>query len=410
MSITCSSCFASGLDDNAKYCPVCGFSITGEEGAVTCGGCGRLYQASYGSCPYCSSNEMFLASGDTVYSDNDDKIFEMTSSEGEMPLSLTYSNYRGHELSVKPDSVDFVCSYLKSDVWNQLDEMAEEVNDVYKNVSDYAAEPITVSVPSDFDKDKSNAIKAIDTAKDEVVAAAEQVYNIADAIRQYGEGGWNTSASVLKYLNDFIGYGSNPSSLGGDGDPGGDVLEDSDSVTDDILDMDANEEAIDTSSDIIGDYSSGDLNSTDEEIVISSSGSDSIGTGSYVTPSIIEDKDSLTEEISDGSDLTSSVSESGYSAFAVPSPATGNITETKSSSVLSAVGLAAAAAVALGGKIYYDAKHEGEDDDGEDDNDNESSQRDLFADTSFTKANTQTNLSMLDMKKKLFGIGVGGDN
>lgn len=306
----------------------------------------------------------------------------------EVPRALTHDTYKGHKLSVKPGEVETVSLYLNKTLVDDLNAMAEKISESKTRVENKANEDPVVGVPGSYSTAYDNASKAIATALEDVQDAVTKLRNVADAICQYGDGGWATPYSVLKHLNDFIYSGGGPGA-GPDGGPGdgGDALD-----GDDILEPSEEETTIPDG--VIGGTDNNDkLNNFDEEIVVSEiAGVTDSGNGNAVVPSVGEMEDDNLETDSDVGSSTLS----GFSSFIVPSSNDNDISETKAAGVLSAVGLAAAAAVALGAKIYHDKSEEDEDD--------EIDSNDLDFGSSLNTSYSRNN-DMLKMKKKIFNIG-----
>lgn len=310
----------------------------------------------------------------------------------EVPRALTHDTYKGHKLSVKPGEVETVSLYLNKTLVDDLNAMAEKISESKTRVENKANEDPVVGVPGSYSTAYDNASKAIATALEDVQDAVTKLRNVADAICQYGDGGWATPYSVLKHLNDFIYSGGGPGA-GPDGGPDGGPGDGGDGLDgDDILEPSEEETTIPDG--VIGGTDNNDkLNNFDEEIVVSEiAGVTDSGNGNAVVPSVGEMEDDNLETDSDVGSSTLS----GFSSFIVPSSNDNDISETKSAGVLSAVGLAAAAAVALGAKIYHDKSEEDEDDEIDSD--------DLDFGSSLNTSYSSNN-DMLKMKKKIFNIG-----
>lgn len=310
----------------------------------------------------------------------------------EVPRALTHDTYKGHKLSVKPGEVETVSLYLNKTLVDDLNAMAEKISESKTRVENKANEDPVVGVPGSYSTAYDNASKAIATALEDVQDAVTKLRNVADAICQYGDGGWATPYSVLKHLNDFIYSGGGPGA-GPDGGPDGGPGDGGDGLDgDDILEPSEEETTIPDG--VIGGTDNNDkLNNFDEEIVVSEiAGVTDSGNGNAVVPSVGEMEDDNLETDSDVGSSTLS----GFSSFIVPSSNDNDISETKSAGVLSAVGLAAAAAVALGAKIYHDKSEEDEDD--------EIDSNDLDFGSSLNTSYSSNN-DMLKMKKKIFNIG-----
>lgn len=310
----------------------------------------------------------------------------------EVPRALTHDTYKGHKLSVKPGEVETVSLYLNKTLVDDLNAMAEKISESKSRVENKANEDPVVGIPGSYSTAYDNASKAIATALEDVQDAVTKLRNVADAICQYGDGGWATPYSVLKHLNDFIYSGGGPGA-GPDGGPDGGPGDGGDGLDgDDILEPSEEETTIPDG--VIGGTDNNDkLNNFDEEIVVSEiAGVTDSGNGNAVVPSVGEMEDDNLETDSDVGSSTLS----GFSSFIVPSSNDNDISETKSAGVLSAVGLAAAAAVALGAKIYHDKSEEDEDD--------EIDSNDLDFGSSLNTSYSRNN-DMLKMKKKIFNIG-----
>ena len=312
----------------------------------------------------------------------------------EIPRTLKYDTYKGHKLSVKPGEVETVSLYLNKTLIDDLNAMKDKIDESKTRVENKANENPPVGVPGSYSTAYDNAAKAISTALEDVQDAVTRLRNIADAICQYGDGGWATPASVLKHLNDFI-YGT--SGGGGGGDGGGGAAGG--------ISGDENLEPTEDGTTIPdggtgGNESDENLNNLDEEIVISEiAGTDGTGNSSgVVVPSIddVEDDNLKDSNLENDSEFGNSTL-SGFSSFIVPPANKNSVSGTKSASMLGAVGLAAAAAVALGVKIHHDMEYDNGEDDDEfiDDVDSNSIENRVYS----------NNKEMLKMKKKLFNIG-----
>ena len=202
----------------------------------------------------------------------------------EVPRALTHDTYKGHKLSVKPGEVETVSLYLNKTLVDDLNAMAEKISESKTRVENKANEDPVVGVPGSYSTAYDNASKAIATALEDVQDAVTKLRNVADAICQYGDGGWATPYSVLKHLNDFIYSGGGPGA-GPDGGPGdgGDGLD-----GDDILEPSEEETTIPDG--VIGGTDNNDkLNNFDEEIVVSEiAGVTDSGNGNAVVPSVGE--------------------------------------------------------------------------------------------------------------------------
>lgn len=373
---------------------------------ATCKNCGKTINdmlKDYGFCSYdCSSayNNSSTTSPNSTSPASTTPSSTSPSTEPttdpvtglEVPRALTHDTYKGHKLSVKPGEVETVSLYLNKTLVDDLNAMAEKISESKTRVENKANEDPVVGVPGSYSTAYDNASKAIATALEDVQDAVTKLRNVADAICQYGDGGWATPYSVLKHLNDFIYSGGGPGA-GPDGGPDGGPGDGGDGLDgDDILEPSEEETTIPDG--VIGGTDNNDkLNNFDEEIVVSEiAGVTDSGNGNAVVPSVGEMEDDNLETDSDVGSSTLS----GFSSFIVPSSNDNDISETKSAGVLSAVGLAAAAAVALGAKIYHDKSEEDEDD--------EIDSNDLDFGSSLNTSYSRNN-DMLKMKKKIFNIG-----
>lgn len=350
---------------------------------ATCKNCGKTINnmlKDYGFCSYdCSSAYNNSSTTSPSTEPTTDPVTGL-----EVPRALTNDTYKGHKLSVKPGEVETVSLYLNKTLVDDLNAMAEKISESKSRVENKANEDPVVGIPGSYSTAYDNASKAIATALEDVQDAVTKLRNVADAICQYGDGGWATPYSVLKHLNDFIYSGGGPGAGPGDGGGGLDG--------DDTLEPSEEETTIPDG--VIGSTDNNDkLNNFDEEIVVSEiAGVTDSGNGNAVVPSVGEMEDDNLETDSDVGSSTLS----GFSSFIVPSSNDNDISETKSAGVLSAVGLAAAAAVALGAKIYHDKSEEDEDD--------EFDSNDLDFGSSLDTSYSSNN-DMLKMKKKIFNIG-----
>lgn len=300
-------------------------------------------------------------------------------SSGEPAKFLIYDDYKGYKLSVKPESSNYVCNYLRNDVSIQLEDMLEMVNAAYKDVTERAGKSYVL--PASFDK--TQAVKAIIRAIDCCTNAASQVYNLSDAICKYGTGGWLSEQSIFEHLNEFISSSSVPNNVSVvspteviGAEIGGNIVTGADSKTDYILDIASNEIFISTKSDVIFDFSS---------CVVDSFGS--------VTETIFMEM------------------------TANPSSDTAEVSSSLVHELLGSAGLAAASAVALGGKILYDMKKEetisemknseaAEEE--EDDDDDEQDERFLYSknlSSDLSDVTWRSKANVVEMKKELFNIG-----
>ena len=217
---------------------------------------------------------------------------------------------------------------------------------------------------------------------------------IINAIVDYCNGGGFSEAS--QKILDALLSNVPPTTLPDDGSgPGGTPGDDGAGLSDNDTLEPSEEESPIPNGGFGGNETNGNLNNLDEEIVISeSTGSNINGSGSgVVVPSVgeLEDADLETDSDISGSTL------SGFTSFVVPGSNKDEMVETKSAGVLGAVGLAAAAAIALGAKIYHDKTDE-------DNEENEFETDDLDVGTS-ENISYSSNKEMLKMKKKIFNIG-----
>lgn len=367
---------------------------------ATCKNCGKVISdmlRDYGFCSYNCNSAYSAASTTSPSSTSPTSIPPNSTSPStaptidpvtglEVPRTLVHDTYKGHKLSVKPGEVDTVSSYLNKTLLNDLILMAEKIDESKTRVENKANENPAVGVPGSYSVAYDNASKAITTAIDDVQEAVNKIRNIADAICQYGDGGWATPYSVLKHLNDFIYSGGGP---GGNPDGG------SPSFGDDNLVPSETDSTIPIGS-TDGSESGGNLNTFDEEIVISeiaSSNNDSSGNG-VIVPTVDDlDDDNLEVDSDVGNSALS-----GFSSFTVPNSNKDRIDGTKSAGVLGSLGLVAAAAVAVGAKIYRDKNEEL--------NEEESEFNDNYLDVGISNVIPySSNREMLKMKKKIFNIG-----
>lgn len=274
----------------------------------------------------------------------------------------------------------------------QLDAVIASARSKYTQLETYAAADPTVAVTLE---DNLDTVKeSVSTVETDVLANIE---NIINAIDDYQDGNWSPENKA--FIDNFLSAnGKNPQGApagnpGGGGGAGGAGAD-----TDENLTPEENPAENIQSTVPVSD----ETTTSDEEIVM---GQVEGVSGEYnaeaVVPFTGEDEELAIgeDEVDGSSSLGTSLFGSG-STFSVPSPLGdgSNVDGIKSSSILGAAGIAAAAAAAIGGKVFYDKKHSDEDEDVEIDEDISKLNEESGSDVS---SGFMSGLSSVDFKNEL---------
>ncbi len=270
-------------------------------------------------------------------------------------------SYNGYMLSANCDASRLAS--LKSGFSKLADQLATVIDAAqgkYDDLVSYAA--ADPSVPVALDSSCLGTISSrVSQDSDEVFKNIEVIIN---AIADYQDGNWSDPANK-EYIDRFLSEnGKNPEGgasnggSGGDSGGGGGPSAESDDT------LESNEEIIENIESTVPLEDTTTTN--DEEIVLGQV--DGVA-GEYnaeaVVPFTGEDEE-LTiaeDEIDSNSSLGTSLFGNG-GTLSIPSMigSTGEVDGIKGASVLGAAGIAAAAAAAIGGKVFYDKKHDTDED------------------------------------------------
>lgn len=291
-----------------------------------------------------------------------------------------------------------------SDAFKQISKICGEVSEYSKAVldSDKCFDGFPQQYADLFPTPRYSAIvRGIDANLSGIQrTVCEKMGRVINAIIDYCNGGGFSDASqkTLDTLLSSMPPTTSPNGGdGGDGSDGGDYGaggNDDGLSGDDVLEPSDPETTIP-----VGVGLGDDLNSVDEKVVIpeiAGSNSSSSGTGVVIPSTDKFVNETIDDTLENSSDVAGS-SLSGFSSFIVPSSNKDEIRKPKSAGVLGSIGLAAAAAIALGAKIYRDKS--------DDENEEELIMEDLDGDFS-NNIPSSNNKDMLKMKKKIFKIGV----
>lgn len=148
-----------------------------------------------------STNISFSVSDDNnfIFNNSNSLSNSFLSLFDEKPMNLKYSNYKGYELSVKPNTVDYVVGYLSKVVVDDLASQMDAVRAVHAANTAYAAEDPAVS----YSLDLSDVEGSFSNASSSCIGAASSINAVANAIMKYGNGEWNEGISNI--LNSFLG-------------------------------------------------------------------------------------------------------------------------------------------------------------------------------------------------------------
>ena len=242
-----------------------------------------------------------------------------------------------------------------------LEEIIKSANEKYSDLIDYAAADPVVSVSLD-----NGCLSQIGSsvATDQANTLAN-IKNILAAIDDYQDGNW--SSENKKVIDDFLAN-NKPRGGGPGGGPGGVPVVEENGISDDNLLANELEQETIQSTIPLSDMTT----TTDEEIVL---GQTAAPVGQYNAEAVVPFANSGDETLnieSDGVEGESSnlgTSLLGNSSFVVPSTlgSNGKVDDIKGAGVLGAAGIAAAAAAAIGGKVFYDKKHNENEEDAIDD-------------------------------------------
>lgn len=269
------------------------------------------------------------------------------------------------------DNYSTIFTEINSVFDNTVTTMETAVETIKKKVEDletFAAADPTIAIA--IDTSTTNIENCFKQFSNDIKSSRNKLNGVISAIEDYGDGKWSDwkSKGILdNFLSSKFGNGSGFNSSGGSGgrfdfgrdSTGSDIGDDLDDI------QDGNGEIGSLPED--SDFDTKTPSTGDEELVIPNvpgSTSNKFGNSSQI---IDDDLILNDDEKKLGNQLGNSLSElkdfSGISgAFLIPSPNTGKISGVKSSSVAVPMAITAAAAAALGGKIYYDKSHQDEDD------------------------------------------------
>lgn len=274
-------------------------------------------------------------------------------------------SYMGHTISCDTSLVSGVQSTFNN-AGTTIQSKASEIKSELQALIDYAYSDPSVGTSLQATA-VDNAVEAVNEA---ISTALSQLNNIINSISDYSDGNWSDANNKL-FLDNFLGI-KQPSGGGGGGgggggsdatpSGGGTSTDNLPSINDEILD-------ISVSDIVVNPYTDTPTSPTTDVELISQQAEISQGyfvPGGFSTTvssgngEFLESSESniTTETISPGQ-LSSSASSIGSNFdFSIPSPTIGNVNGIKSSGVIGTIGLAAAAALALGGKVAYDRNAE----------------------------------------------------
>ena len=332
----------------------------------------------------------------------------------------------GSSLVLKPTLVDEVCKFISEDIVTDLEGRMTELVLLRDEKLDWAASDPAVSASFDI----STAQKEFNRITEKAETMVADIKKIAEAIKNYGENG--AGADVLANFRDKYANTTNPTPfthtpyvpptpIPEEEEPlGDDQFDDDNSDTpryyppvlkdDEKEEPDIAEPTIEDAPIIVEPTVTVPVTesvSQDVSTIIDTTGAEPILNPTYAakmaTAFGIEDIDG-DGALSDNeiAEVFSSFGASGASLI-VPSTSAGGNVEVKSGATIGAAGVTLAAAAAIAGKIYYDKKHE-EDEDMED----------VVSDmieikTNATGANVGTGmmsgLNMVELKEQLLNVG-----
>lgn len=321
--------------------------------------------------------------------------------------------YNGYQLSANPNITREMLDVAFQTLFTTFLEIILETENKHRELETFASQEPSVSL----EPMSINLETVTESVESSINSVIEEVMAIMASIQDYGDGAWHNENNKL-LLDSFMQNNnlSSPYRRSGDVKPKivSDDVSSSESVEDvSESDVPNNQEVPDNEN---SDFK--DPNTDSSESYTGDKGSDYWpGSGAYYVPfagqsytnsldktaSIELVENSPLEEMTDA--LSSASASSG---FFVPSIASKKISGVKSSGMVGAAGIVAAAAAAVAGKIYYDKKNENEDEDEDDEMVEAVEDTDALSEETGTEIigdESMSSLNMVEFKEELLHIG-----
>lgn len=371
--------------------------------------------------------------GQAIQQQNNQLAMEVTQIQNEMlgisPDITRSSLPDGSALVLKPTLVDEVCKFISEDLSTDLEGRMAELVALRDEKLSWAAEDPAVA--ADFDI--STAQNEYNRINEKATQMVTDIRAIEAAIIKYSEGGGGVDV-LNRFQQVYADNAYNPSPFAHtpyvpptsnpdleeptgdepDTPPGSNPPRDYPPVLDDDKDKEKDNEdptitdpAIDGVPPVV--VPTEETSPVDSQVIIESTGAETVANPTYAakmaTAFALEDtnEDGAVSD-SELAEMFSSFGTSGASLI-VPSGSEGAKLKVNSAGTVGAVGVTLAAAAALGGKIYYDKKHE---------DDEEDEMEDVVSDmieikTNATGADISTGmvsgLNMVELKEQLLHVG-----
>lgn len=306
--------------------------------------------------------------------------------------------YNGYKLSADSSITSQQLSSAFSTITDSLAEIITAADEKYTELETFAAEEPSVDVSA-----MSIDLAEVSSTVDEVITdVVSKIMGIINSIVDYGDGKWDNENNKL-FLDGFMssnGLGYNPG--GGPKDPVLPSVEPT--VENPSIDADLDVEVPVSAPEVV-----------ESDYISENTGDYSYSNMSYEVPFVPQsynnEEDELQSSFVSPSDIGTSFSDTFFDSatnFAVPTISSKKVAGVKSSGVVGIAGIAAAAALAVGGKIYYDKQHN-EDEIFEEDG--EVSEEDIS--TQFEETGTDlveeaiSNLNVVRFKEGILNMGEG---
>lgn len=310
--------------------------------------------------------------------------------------------YNGYKLSANSSITSQQLSSAFSTITDSLAEIITAADEKYTELENFAAEDPSVAV-SAMSIDLAEVSSTVDETITDVVS---KIMGIINSIVDYGDGKWDNENNKL-FLDGFMssnGLGYNPGGNPGGGpkDPALPSVEPT--VENPSIDADVDVEVPVSAPEVV-----------ESDYISENTGDYSYSNMSYEVPFVPQsynnEEDELQSSFVSPSGIGTSFSDTFLDSatnFAVPTISSKKVAGVKSSGVVGIAGIAAAAALAVGGKIYYDKQHN-EDEIFEEDG--EVSEEDIS--TQFEETGTDlveeaiSNLNVVRFKEGILNMGEG---
>lgn len=302
------------------------------------------------------------------------------------------TSYRGNVLSLNQNDVDDVIGILskkKGELSDLLSEHESAITDLYNSISSSRHAGL-------FPKGEGDCQCSVSDVEQSFTTAISTVQQVSNSIHAYSIGKWTEDPTV--FFDSLLGLDADD----GGGSPTPNDDGGTESAVDDIIELDPDDAIGEAGGDIVdGGYTGGAGDAIVDEIISTVKNGDAKKAAETAELIGIEDTDG------DGKideDEINSVFDSlgANSSFLIPRGTIGKKAGVKSSGLVGALGITAAAATAIGGKLYYDKKEDEETDD-----DLSNNQKDADAVSSIA---SKALVNIVEVKEQLLRIGEEDDD